>query len=97
MEAIANFSRTEQDSYQDSLKYYRDMNNVVDTARQEGEKKGQSNMLLRLLPRTVGKLSDEITTQISQLSLEQLDTLTEIFLDFNEIKDLRDWLIKNQW
>ena len=38
--AIANFSRLEQDSYQNSLKYYRDMNNVVDTARQEGVKKG---------------------------------------------------------
>ena len=38
--AIANFSRLEQDNYQNSLKYYRDMNNVVDTARQEGVKKG---------------------------------------------------------
>ena len=32
---IANFSRIEQDSYQNSLKYYRDMNNVVNTSRQE--------------------------------------------------------------
>lgn len=75
MEAIANFSRTEQDSYHNSLKYYRDMNNVVDTARQEGEKKGiekgreegrlleRSLMLLRL--RTVGELSDDIKTQIN--------------------------------
>ena len=73
--AIANFSRTEQDSYHNSLKYYRDMNNVVDTARQEGEKKGiekgreegrlleRSLMLLRL--RTVGELSDDIKTQIN--------------------------------
>jgi predicted transposase/invertase (TIGR01784 family) len=37
---IANFSVAEQDSYQDSLKYYRDLNNVVDTARQEGEQTG---------------------------------------------------------
>ena len=94
--AIANFSRTEQDSYQNSLKYYRDMNNVVDTARQEGREEGQltgqSNMLLRLLPRTVGKLSDEIITQINLLSLEQLDALTEIFLDFNNSNDLVNWL-----
>ena len=94
--AIANFSRTEQDSYQNSLKYYRDMNNVVDTARQEGEKKGQSNMLLRLLPRNVGELSDEITTQINQLSLKKLDTLTEIFLDLNDLDDLNNWLMDNQ-
>jgi PD-(D/E)XK nuclease family transposase/Domain of unknown function (DUF4351) len=38
---IANFSSTEQESYQNSLKYYRDMNNVVDTARQEGRQEGK--------------------------------------------------------
>ena len=90
--AIANFSRTEQDSYQNSLKYYRDMNNVVDTARQEGQLTGKSNVLLRLLPRTVGELPNEITAQINQLSLEQLDALTEIFLDFNNLNDLVNWL-----
>jgi predicted transposase/invertase (TIGR01784 family) len=37
---LANFSRLEQDSYQNSLKYYRDMNNVVDTSRQEGFQEG---------------------------------------------------------
>jgi predicted transposase/invertase (TIGR01784 family) len=37
---IANFTPTEQDTYQNSLKYYRDMNNVVDTARQEGIDEG---------------------------------------------------------
>ncbi|MEL6492996.1 MAG: Rpn family recombination-promoting nuclease/putative transposase [Cyanobacteria bacterium J06621_3] len=37
---IANFSRSEQDSYQNSLKYYRDLNNVVDTAWQEGIEQG---------------------------------------------------------
>jgi predicted transposase/invertase (TIGR01784 family) len=37
---IANFTPTEQDTYQNSLKYYRDMNNVVDTARGEGLKEG---------------------------------------------------------
>ncbi|MEO0887172.1 MAG: Rpn family recombination-promoting nuclease/putative transposase, partial [Cyanobacteria bacterium J06648_10] len=33
---IANFSPAEQGAYEDSLKYYRDLNNVVDTSRQEG-------------------------------------------------------------
>jgi predicted transposase/invertase (TIGR01784 family) len=37
---IANFEPNEQNIYQNSLKYYRDMNNVVDTARQEGVKEG---------------------------------------------------------
>ncbi len=37
---IANFTQNEQDSYQSSLKYYRDMNNVIDTSRQEGLEEG---------------------------------------------------------
>ena len=38
---IANFSVAEQDSYQNSLKYYRDMNNILDTSRQEGKEEGR--------------------------------------------------------
>ena len=37
---IANFSSIERESYQNSLKYYRDLNNVVDTSRQEGLQEG---------------------------------------------------------
>jgi predicted transposase/invertase (TIGR01784 family) len=37
---IANFSLLEQETYQNSLKYYRDLNNVVDTSRQEGLQEG---------------------------------------------------------
>ncbi|MGB0560872.1 MAG: Rpn family recombination-promoting nuclease/putative transposase [Spirulinaceae cyanobacterium] len=39
---IANFSPTEQDSYHNSLKYYRDMNNVVETSRKEGLAEGRA-------------------------------------------------------
>ncbi|MGD1908618.1 MAG: Rpn family recombination-promoting nuclease/putative transposase [Leptolyngbyaceae cyanobacterium] len=37
---IANFSPVEQAGYQESLKYYRDLNNVVDTSWQEGRQEG---------------------------------------------------------
>ena len=105
---IANFSLTEQASYHNSLKYYRDMNNVVDTARQEGREKGieegieqgrreeRSKMLLRLLPRSVGELSDDLQSQINQLSIAKLDELTEFFLDFTDLQDLINWLQNNQ-
>jgi predicted transposase/invertase (TIGR01784 family) len=39
---VANFSPVEQDSYQESLKYYRDLNNVVDTSWQEGKAAGKA-------------------------------------------------------
>jgi predicted transposase/invertase (TIGR01784 family) len=100
---IANFSRTEQETYQNSLKYYRDMNNVVDTARQEGRQEGielersrvierQRSLLLRLLPRTLGELPDAVELQIRQLSPDRLEALNEIFVDFTNLSDLMRWL-----
>ena len=38
---IAKFTPKERDIYESSLKYYRDLNNVVDTANQEGRKQGR--------------------------------------------------------
>ncbi|MFV0554638.1 MAG: hypothetical protein ACK5LR_08035 [Mangrovibacterium sp.] len=37
---IAQFTPEQHDSYEDSLKNYRDMKNVIDTAHIEGEEKG---------------------------------------------------------
>jgi predicted transposase/invertase (TIGR01784 family) len=104
---IARFSRVEQDTYESSLKYYRDMNNVVNTARQEGREEGreegrraersllldrQRSLILRLLPRTLGELPDDVKLQIDRLSLEKLETLNEIFLDFTGLDDFSNWL-----
>ena len=105
--AIANFSRIEQDGYENSLKYYRDMNNVVDTSRQEGVKQGiqegielaelrfldrQRTSLLRLLPRKIGDLPNDLIAQINTLSLEQIEILNEVSWDFTELNDLVTWL-----
>lgn len=38
---IANFSLEERQAYEDSLKYYRDLKNVVDTSREEGIEEGK--------------------------------------------------------
>ena len=37
---IAKFTTEEREAYEDSLKYYRDIKNVVDTSREEGLKEG---------------------------------------------------------
>ena len=37
---IAKFSREQLNEYEDSLKYYRDIKNSLDTAREEGLKEG---------------------------------------------------------
>ncbi|NES22363.1 MAG: Rpn family recombination-promoting nuclease/putative transposase [Symploca sp. SIO3E6] len=38
---IANFSSVEQEAYENSLKYYRDLQNVVATSREEGVEQGR--------------------------------------------------------
>ena len=105
---IANFSRVEQDGYQNSLKYYRDMNNVVDTSRQEGKKEGreegrkegreegQRSLILRQLTRCVGILPDDLTDRIQVLPIAQIEVLAETLFDFNNLDDLRDWLDRNE-
>jgi hypothetical protein len=42
---IAKFSREERSAYENSLKYYRDMHGVIDTARREGMRKGMKKGL----------------------------------------------------
>ena len=99
---IANFSRSEQDSYQSSLKYYRDLNNVVNTSweegrlegREEGRREGEVAVILRLLARSLGEIPDDLREEISQLSLLRLEELSEVLLDFSGLEDLRDWLNK---
>ena len=39
---IAKFSREEKEAYEESLKYYRDLNNVVNTSREEGREEGRA-------------------------------------------------------
>jgi predicted transposase/invertase (TIGR01784 family) len=96
---IANFTRNDQEVYENSLKYYRDWYSVSTSLKEEGrlEERSQNlarqrSLLVRLLPRTVGELSDTIKAQINQLSVEQLELLNELFWDFTTINDLIDWL-----
>ncbi|WP_328983529.1 Rpn family recombination-promoting nuclease/putative transposase [Thiorhodovibrio winogradskyi] len=46
---IANFSREEIQRYEDSLKYYRDLKNCLDTAREEGIEEGIIKVARNLL------------------------------------------------
>jgi len=96
---IANFSPAEQESYQSSLKYYRDLNNVVDTSRQEGIEEErtrvlerQRSLVLRLLSRTLGEIPLGLQASVGQLSIEQLEALNEALLDFDGVDDLTAWL-----
>jgi predicted transposase YdaD len=69
---------------------------VYQEALQEGEQKGldhERSLILRLLERRVGKVSQSVKSQILSLSFTELDSLGEALLDFSAPSDLKDWLL----
>ncbi len=60
--------------------------------RQEGRQEGEQLIVLRLLNRQVGPLSEATVAQITSLSLDALEHLSEALLDFNTQTDLQSWL-----
>jgi hypothetical protein len=60
--------------------------------RIEGRIEEKLSIILRLLNRKFGNLSEEISTRIKSLEPSQLDTLTEDLLEFQTLDDLDRWL-----
>ena len=56
------------------------------------EKKGQLRLIMRLLKKRFGEIPEAISSQIENLSVEDLDNLGEYFLDLNSLEDLLSWL-----
>jgi predicted transposase/invertase (TIGR01784 family) len=60
--------------------------------RQEGQQQEAANLVLRLLRRRLGTISDELGNRISHLPLSVLEDLSEALLDFSSLDDLSAWL-----
>ena len=77
---IAKFSPEERDAYEESLKYYRDLKNVVDTSREEG--------LLEGIEKGIEKRNVEIAKKMKEkgMSLSDISELTG--LDIGDISKL---------
>ncbi len=73
---IAKFSAEEKEQYEESLKSYRDLKNVIDTAFDEGENKGKIE----------GKIEEKIENIKKALIRKKL-TVEEIAEDFNTTID----------
>ncbi|MGM3307860.1 Rpn family recombination-promoting nuclease/putative transposase [Anabaena sp. WFMT] len=56
--------------------------------RQEGRQEGEVNLILRLLSKKFGEVPSQLKMQIEKLSLEQLEALAEVLLDFSNLDDL---------
>jgi hypothetical protein len=93
---ITNFSSVEREAYENSLKYYRDMNGVIETAREEGKaqgvQEGKRSLLLKQLSRKLGTIPNEIKILLHGLAPERLDVLSEALFDLENLEDLHNWL-----
>ena len=73
---IASFSRIELDSYESSLKYYRDMNNVIDTSRMEGREEGRRLERIEIARSLIGKLPIKTISQATGLDIDEVEQLS---------------------
>jgi predicted transposase/invertase (TIGR01784 family) len=68
---IARFAPEERQEYESSLKYYRDLKNVIDTARDEERQQIARKLLVH------GTMNDEQIAQITGLTLEVVSSLRD--------------------
>lgn len=69
---IAKFTPEEREAYEESLKHYRDLKNVVDTSREEGIEEGIKEVAKRM--KAKGMSNSEIS-ELTGLSENQIDEL----------------------
>ncbi|MFN9558813.1 MAG: DUF2887 domain-containing protein [Dolichospermum sp.] len=58
---------------------------------QKGLQEGEANLVMRLLNRRCGNISEDLENQVRSLSIRQLESLGEALLDFKGISDLENW------
>jgi predicted transposase/invertase (TIGR01784 family) len=64
---------------------------VTTSWEEKGIEKGQRSLLLRLLDRKVGGVSEAMVERVNGLSARQLEALGDALLDFRSIDDLQRW------
>jgi predicted transposase/invertase (TIGR01784 family) len=64
----------------------------IQVGLEQGKQDGKKDLVMRLLTKRFGKLTDRHQNQISTLEITQLEELAEALLDFANISDLDSWL-----
>lgn len=73
---IAHFSPEERGFYENSLKYYRDIKNVVDTSKEEGIKEGKQEKEIEIATNLIEMgLDNSAIAQVTGLSAEAVEAL----------------------
>jgi len=65
---------------------------ILQEGREQGFRQGKLETLTRQLTRRLGTIPADIQQQITLLSIDQLDALSEALLDFTNTSDLASWL-----
>ena len=60
--------------------------------KEEGREEATVNLVVRLLTKQFGEISEEMRQRISGLPLSVLEDLSEALLDFTSITNLQAWL-----
>lgn len=74
---IAKLTADEQKDYEESLKNYRDLKNVIDTAKEESFNEGKLEGKLEIAKNLLDILDDETISQKTGLSIEEIKKLRE--------------------
>lgn len=59
---------------------------------EEARLESERSLVVRLLTRQMGELSEDLHSQINALSIDQVESLAEALLDFTQLSDLENWL-----
>jgi predicted transposase/invertase (TIGR01784 family) len=78
---ITGFSPEERDAYENSLKYYRDMKGVIETAREEGIQEGKAQGIAIAEQERLAKQQAELAQQQAEALLKKY---RELFGDIPE-------------
>jgi len=65
---------------------------IDSAAEKRGLRKGEVNMVLKLLDYRVGPLEPNLQAQIETLNLSEVEELGKALLDFSGVADLVAWL-----
>ena len=65
---------------------------IFQAGEAQGEARGERWMAVRVLSRQFGNLSPSLISQLNELSLEQIEALGDVMVNFISLEDLTHWL-----
>ncbi|MGI0482007.1 DUF4351 domain-containing protein, partial [Geminocystis sp. CENA526] len=68
------------------------MEEGIEIGEKRAEKRGEINVIKRLIKRRFNNLSQELEDNINRLSLSQLENLADAIFDFQSLDDVIHWL-----